>query len=59
MYEVVWREIDSKGYFVIKRKAFATADKRFRFVLALERKPSYDCLIAFRDPVSEPLVVMD
>lgn len=56
-YEVVWREIRN-GKFVIKRKAFESADKRFNFMLRLEKNPAYDCLIAFRDPVSEPLIVM-
>ena len=56
MYEVVWREINARFEFVVKRKSFASADARKRFCERLLKKESFDCLLGFRDPVAEILV---
>ena len=53
MYEVAWREINRKGEFVVKRKSFASAKARERFIEKLMEKDSFDCLFGVRDPEND------
>lgn len=41
MFEVVWLEINNKGYVVTKRKAFRTEEERTKYITKLHLKESF------------------
>ena len=41
MFEVVWLEINRKGYIVTKRKVFETEEERSKYIVKLHIKESF------------------
>ena len=50
MWEIAWQEWSGSGRLVSKRRAFKTEAALDRFLVKLEEKDSFHCIIGYRNP---------